>query len=103
QSQTPVAKHRHPLSAVDLYLLKHLKRRRQRLNENGGVIIHRFGQHVQIDRWKPHKLGESAIMFQNPKNRTIAAMVAEARQAQVTSATDNIDFATDALAGEIFV
>ena len=101
QSQSAVAEHRHPFSPVELDLLEHLKRRRQRFDEDGLIVIHRFRQDVKIHRRQAHEIRECAVMIEYAEHASRAAMRAQTGKAQIAPPADNVDFAAHTLTDKI--
>jgi hypothetical protein len=59
----------------------HLERGRQRLDEDGRVVVDRIGKGVQIGRGQAQIVGECAVVMKNSQNRAIAAVTGQAAEA----------------------
>src|SRR2546423_8852319 len=103
QSKASIAQNRHPLARIHLDLLEHLKRRGEWLDENACIIIDISWEHMQIHRREPHKVCKGTVVIENSEHGSIAAMVAQARQAQVASPAEDIDLAAHALPDQVLV
>ena len=99
--------HRRPSTApprpCGAELLGDLERRRERFDKDGLIVVNRcLARCADLPAGKADQIRERPIVVQNAQHGAVPAMVAEARQAHIAPAADDVDFAGDALANQRF-
>jgi hypothetical protein len=99
-AEPSIAEHDDAIGASDAHLRRDLKRRGERLGEDGDVRIDVVGNPMQVAFGNGQVFRESAVVFEDTEHGPRGTVTRPSPQARVTCPAAAVDLTDDALAGE---